>query len=83
LFSGTLVFTYLFNKSGGSLLMVMLMHITYDLVSANNTGTSTIVISVCWVILDVIILALYYRNYRRNRIVQEKIVLNIGEDDEN
>ena len=83
LFSGTLVFTYLFNKSAGSLLMVMLMHITYDLVSAHNTGTSTIVISVCWIILDVIILALYYLNYRRNKILQEQVIFNIGEEDEN
>jgi membrane protease YdiL (CAAX protease family) len=75
MFSGTLVFTWLFNTSKGSLLMTIIIHISYDLISAHNTGISTMVVSVLWVVVDIVILLIYVKNYKKQGILQEKIVI--------
>ena len=75
MFSGTSVFTWLFNTSKGSVLMTIIAHISYDLVSAHNTGISTMVISVIWVVFDIVILVIYIINYRKKHILQEKVVI--------
>ncbi len=70
--TGSIVFTYLFNESGGSLLMVILLHITYDIVAANPWGAATYVISIFYVMMDIRILKIYgVENFSRHERVKE------------
>jgi membrane protease YdiL (CAAX protease family) len=73
MFSGTLVFTWLLNKSGGSVLMTMIIHVSYDLISSHYTGVSTIVVSIIWIVIDVWILYRYISNLRKHDHLQERV----------
>jgi len=57
--SGSIVLTSLFNNSKGSILMVILWHITYDLVSSNRTGMATMIVSIAFVIIDLFVIVKY------------------------
>ena len=60
--AGSLVFTFLFNQSRGSLFMVIIMHISYDLVTARQVSiTATIVVSTFFVFMAIKVLKLYGR----------------------
>ncbi|MFX1448303.1 MAG: CPBP family intramembrane glutamic endopeptidase [Promethearchaeota archaeon] len=52
--TGSVVFTYLFNQSQGSLLMVIILHISYDLVTSHEISiAATILVSVFYIFMDV------------------------------
>ncbi|NHJ21402.1 MAG: CPBP family intramembrane metalloprotease [Candidatus Lokiarchaeota archaeon] len=58
--TGSIVFTYLFNQSRGSLLMVILLHIFYDIVSSHDISlVATILVSVFFICMDVRIFKKY------------------------
>lgn len=58
--TGSIVFTYLFNQSQGSLLMVIILHITYDLVTSHEISIiATILVSVFYVFMDIRIFKKY------------------------
>ena len=60
--AGSIVFTFLFNQSNGSLLMVIIMHISYDLVTARQISiTATIVVSTFFIFMAIRVLKLYGR----------------------
>ncbi|TFF85581.1 MAG: CPBP family intramembrane metalloprotease [Promethearchaeota archaeon] len=73
LFSGSIVFTFLYNQTKGSLLPVIILHITYDIVTSHQTGIASIVISVIFVILDIIIIVKFrWKNLSEN----ERIIID-------
>lgn len=60
LLSGSIVITFLFNQSKGSILMVIFLHISYDLVTSHQISiTAIIVVSTFYVFMDVRILKVY------------------------
>ena len=70
--SGSIVFTFLFNQSGGSILMVMILHVSYDLITAHNTGFAVMILSVFWIVLDIIII---FKFKVQNLSTKERIIL--------
>jgi membrane protease YdiL (CAAX protease family) len=60
LLSGSIVMTFLFNQSRGSLLMLIILHISYDLVSSHEISITTIIIvSAFYIFMDIRILKIY------------------------
>ncbi|TFG16643.1 MAG: CPBP family intramembrane metalloprotease [Promethearchaeota archaeon] len=60
LLSGSIVITFLFNQSKGSVLMVIFLHISYDLVTSHQISiTAIIIVSTFYVFMDVRILKVY------------------------
>jgi membrane protease YdiL (CAAX protease family) len=60
LLSGSIVMTFLFNQSRGSILMVIILHITYDLVTSHEISiTAIIVVSAFYIFMDFRILKIY------------------------
>jgi len=60
LLSGSIVITFLFNQSKGSVLMVIFLHISYDLVTSHQISiTAIIIVSTFYVFMDVRILKIY------------------------
>ena len=58
--AGSMVFTFLFNQSKGSVLMLIIMHICYDLVSAHQISIiATIVISIFFIFMTIRAIKLY------------------------
>jgi len=58
--SGSIVITYLFNQSKGSILMVIFLHISYDLVTSHQISiTALIIVSTFYVFMDIRILKIY------------------------
>lgn len=58
--SGSIVFTFLFNQTKGSILMVIILHISYDLVMSHQISITTIiVVSAFYIFMDVRILKIY------------------------
>jgi membrane protease YdiL (CAAX protease family) len=53
LLSGTVIFNYLYNKSRGSLLLVFIIHVSYDLVAGHSTGISVMVLSAIWIFMTI------------------------------
>ena len=52
--TGSIVFTYLYNESGGSLLLVIILHVSYDLVSSQDISMiATILVSVIYIFMDI------------------------------
>lgn len=73
LFSGSIVFTFLYNQTKGSLLTVIVLHITYDIVTSHQTGIASMVISVIFIILDIIIIVKFkWKNLSAN----ERIIID-------
>jgi membrane protease YdiL (CAAX protease family) len=73
LFSGSIVFTFLFNQTKGSLLPVIILHFTYDIVASHQTGVASMIISIVYIILDIIIIIKYgWKNLSEN----ERIIIN-------
>lgn len=70
--SGSILFTFLFNQSGGSILMVIILHVSYDLISAHNTGFAVMILSIMWVILDIIIIIKFKV---QNLSTKERVIL--------
>ena len=60
LLSGSIVITFLFNQSKGSILMVIFLHISYDLVTSHQISIAAIIIvSTFYMFMDVRILKVY------------------------
>ncbi|MEJ2296243.1 MAG: hypothetical protein P8Y23_15955, partial [Candidatus Lokiarchaeota archaeon] len=60
LLSGSIVMTFLFNQSRGSILMVIILHISYDLVTSHEISiTAIIVVSAFYIFMDIRILKIY------------------------
>jgi membrane protease YdiL (CAAX protease family) len=60
LLTGSIVFTYLFNQSRGSLLMVIILHISYDLVTSHDISLiATFLVSAFYIFMDVRIFKKY------------------------
>ncbi len=58
--TGSIIFTYLFNQSKGSVLMVIIFHICYDLVTSHQISiTAIIIVSAFLVFMDIRILKVY------------------------
>ena len=54
LLSGSIVFTFLFNESKGSLLMVIILHLSYDIVSSKGFSTLAIIlVSAFFIMMDI------------------------------
>ncbi len=52
--SGSIIFTFLFNESGGSILMVIILHICYDIVSASGLSILAVpFVSVFFIVMDI------------------------------
>jgi len=52
--AGSLVFTFLFNQSKGSVLMLIIMHISYDLVTAHQISVmATILVSTFFIFMSI------------------------------
>ena len=62
--TGSIVFTFLFNQSKGSVLMVIILHICYDLISAHQISiTAIIIVSTFFIFMDIRIIKRYgYEN---------------------
>jgi membrane protease YdiL (CAAX protease family) len=62
--TGSIVFTFLFNQSKGSILMVIILHICYDLVTSHQISISAIIlVSTFFIFMDIRIVKLYgYEN---------------------
>jgi membrane protease YdiL (CAAX protease family) len=57
---GSIVFTFLYNQSKGSLLMIIILHISYDLVSSHQISLAAIIIvSAFYIFMDIRILKVY------------------------
>jgi membrane protease YdiL (CAAX protease family) len=58
--TGSFVFTYLFNQSNGSLFMVIVLHISYDIVTAHQISIiATITISIFFVFMTIRTIKVY------------------------
>jgi len=71
--SGSIIFTYLFNSSKGSLLLVIIFHISYDLVNSHQISIlATVIVSSFLIFMDIRILKVYGIE---NFSIYEKITL--------
>ncbi len=60
LLSGSIAFTFLFNQSGGSLLMIIIFHISYDIVTSSEISLIAIlVVSALFIFIDVRAIKVY------------------------
>jgi membrane protease YdiL (CAAX protease family) len=58
--TGSIVFTFLFNQSSGSLLMVIILHICYDITTSHMISITTIVVvSTFFIFMDVRAIKVY------------------------
>jgi membrane protease YdiL (CAAX protease family) len=58
--TGSIVFTFLFNQSNGNLLMIILLHISYNLVTSQQISLIAIIlVSTFYVFMDIRIIKLY------------------------
>jgi len=57
--TGSIMLTSIFNSSGGSLLMVIIWHITYDLFSSNQTGMANTTLVVFFTVFDLFVIIKY------------------------
>lgn len=58
--SGSIVFTFLFNQSKGSILMVIILHIGYDIVSSSGLSILAIIlISAFFIMMDIRAIKIY------------------------
>jgi membrane protease YdiL (CAAX protease family) len=73
LISGSIVFTFLFNQSGGNLLVIILLHISYDIVSSSALSFSAIIlVSTLFVFIDIRAIKVYGTE---SLSLKEKIIL--------
>jgi membrane protease YdiL (CAAX protease family) len=58
--TGSIIFTFLFNQSKGSILMVIILHICYDIVTSHQISiTAIILVSTFFIFMDIRILKIY------------------------
>jgi len=58
--SGSIAFTFLFNQSGGSVLMIIIFHISYDIVTSNEISLiAIIVVSALFIFIDIRAIKVY------------------------
>lgn len=70
--SGSIIITSIFNSSRGSLLMVILFHITYDVISSHDIGMMIMFVSILMVAMDLyIILRLGIKDLSRQKRITE------------
>ncbi|MBD3194229.1 MAG: CPBP family intramembrane metalloprotease [Candidatus Lokiarchaeota archaeon] len=73
--SGSIIFTFLYNESRGSLLMTIILHISYDLVTSHQISLiATILVSTIFIFMNVRILKVYGVD---SFSTQEKFTLNL------
>jgi len=71
--TGSIVFTYLFNQSNGSILMSIILHICYDIVTSHQISiTAIIIVSAFFIFMDIRIIKVYGLE---NFSTKEKITL--------
>jgi membrane protease YdiL (CAAX protease family) len=68
---GSIMFTFLFNESKGSVLTVIVFHVTYDIVSAHPMGIVNLVVSVFFVMMAIRIVKVYgVENFSHNERIK-------------